>query len=54
MVAATDYMKLYADQIRPFVADPYLLLGTMLGRSDVRTQLRHFFEVDHRYVVWPR
>ena len=53
VVAATDYMKLYADQIRPFVAGkPYLVLGTDgFGRSDVRTQLRHFFEVDHRYVV---
>jgi pyruvate dehydrogenase E1 component len=53
IVAATDYMKLYPDQIRPFLPGKhYVVLGTDgFGRSDTRKQLRHFFEVDRRYVV---
>lgn len=52
IVAATDYMKSYADQIRPFVASPYVVLGTDgFGRSDTRAKLREFFEVDRRFVV---
>ncbi|HIF0211344.1 TPA: pyruvate dehydrogenase (acetyl-transferring), homodimeric type, partial [Legionella pneumophila] len=47
VIATTDYMRIYADQIRPFVPNRYITLGTDgYGRSDTRTQLRHFFEVD--------
>ncbi|MBA4696859.1 MAG: pyruvate dehydrogenase (acetyl-transferring), homodimeric type [Legionella sp.] len=52
VIAATDYMRLYADQIRPFVPGDYLTLGTDgYGRSDTREALRHFFEVDAKYIV---
>jgi pyruvate dehydrogenase E1 component len=52
VVAATDYMKLFADQIRPFVPGTYRVLGTDgFGRSDSRSKLREFFEVDRRFVV---
>ena len=51
VVAATDYMKIYADQIREFVPHPYSCLGTDgFGRSDSRAHLRDFFEVDRRYI----
>ena len=50
-VASTDYIKLFADQIRPFVRGPYQVLGTDgFGRSDTRQRLRKHFEVD-RHVV---
>lgn len=53
VIAATDYMKLYADQIRPFINKPYVVLGTDgFGRSDTREQLRHFFEVDVKSIVY--
>ncbi|MCB1876287.1 MAG: pyruvate dehydrogenase (acetyl-transferring), homodimeric type, partial [Chromatiales bacterium] len=52
VIAATDYMKTYADQIRPFVPQNYKVLGTDgFGRSDRRSKLREFFEVDRRYVA---
>jgi len=52
VIAATDYMKAYADQIRPYIAARYKVLGTDgFGRSDTRKKLRHFFEVDRFYVV---
>ena len=52
MIATTDYMKSYADQIREFVPDTYRVLGTDgFGRSDSREKLRHFFEVDAKFVV---
>jgi pyruvate dehydrogenase E1 component len=52
VIAATDYMKLYSDQIRAFVPGPYKVLGTDgFGRSDSREKLRHFFEVNRHYVV---
>lgn len=52
VIAATDYMRLYADQIRPFVPGRYVTLGTDgYGRSDTREQLRHFFEVDAKFIV---
>ncbi len=51
-IVATDYVKAYAEQIRPFVPMPYHVLGTDgFGRSDTREQLRDFFEVDRRWVV---
>ncbi len=52
VVAATDYVKAYADQIRPFVGRPYRVLGTDgFGRSDRRERLRHFFEVNRFFVA---
>ena len=52
VIAATDYIKLFAEQIRAFVPRRYHVLGTDgFGRSDTREQLRHFFEVDRRYVT---
>jgi pyruvate dehydrogenase E1 component len=52
VVAASDYMKLVADQIRPFVPNAYTVLGTDgFGRSDKRSQLRRFFEVDRYYIA---
>jgi pyruvate dehydrogenase E1 component len=52
VVAATDYVKSFADQIRPFINKAYSVLGTDgFGRSDTREKLRGFFEVDRRYVT---
>ena len=52
VVAATDYMKTYSDQVREFVPDTFRVLGTDgFGRSDTREQLRHFFEVDSKFIV---
>ncbi|HQO30005.1 MAG TPA: pyruvate dehydrogenase (acetyl-transferring), homodimeric type, partial [Accumulibacter sp.] len=52
VIAATDYVRLYAEQIRPFIHRRYVTLGTDgFGRSDTREQLRHFFEVDRRWVT---
>ncbi len=51
-VVATDYMKLYGEQVRAYVDGPYRVLGTDgFGRSDSRENLRAHFEVDYRYVV---
>jgi len=52
-VAATDYVGLYAEQIRGFLGSrPYRVLGTDgFGRSDTREGLRRFFEVDRRHVA---
>src|SRR5471032_2504489 len=53
VVASTDYMKLFAEQIRNFVpASDFRVLGTDgFGRSDSRENLRHHFEIDASYVV---
>lgn len=52
VVAATDYVKAYADLIRPYLEQTYVTLGTDgYGRSDTRKELRHFFEVDRYYIV---
>ena len=53
VIASTDYMKLFADQIRQWVpVKEYKVLGTDgFGRSDSRKKLRHFFEVDRYWVV---
>ncbi|KXU38460.1 pyruvate dehydrogenase [Ventosimonas gracilis] len=53
VIAATDYMKLFAEQIRQWVpVKEYKVLGTDgFGRSDSRKQLRHFFEVDRNWIV---
>ncbi len=52
-IAATDYMKNYAEQIRAFIpAESYLVLGTDgFGRSDSRENLRTHFEVNRHYIV---
>ena len=52
VIASTDYMRSFADQIRPFVPNRFVTLGTDgYGRSDSREALRSFFEVDRYYVV---
>ncbi|MDX9737549.1 MAG: pyruvate dehydrogenase (acetyl-transferring), homodimeric type [Azonexus sp.] len=52
VIAATDYVKLFAEQIRPFVKRTYVTLGTDgFGRSDTREALRHHFEVDRHWVT---
>jgi len=52
VIAATDWVKAYADQIRPFVPGHYRVLGTDgFGRSDRRERLRHFFEVNRFFVA---
>ncbi|MFP5400599.1 MAG: pyruvate dehydrogenase (acetyl-transferring), homodimeric type [Gammaproteobacteria bacterium] len=52
VVAATDYIRMFAEQIRPFVKGTYVTLGTDgFGRSDTRENLRHFFEVDRHWVT---
>jgi len=52
IIAATDYMRAYADQIRPYCPRRYAVLGTDgYGRSDLRSQLRKFFEVNRYYVA---
>jgi pyruvate dehydrogenase E1 component len=54
VVASTDYMKAYAEQIRPFIPKDrtYKVLGTDgFGRSDFRSKLREHFEVNRHYIV---
>jgi pyruvate dehydrogenase E1 component len=52
VIAATDYVRTFADQIRQWVPGDYRVLGTDgYGRSDYRRNLRSFFEVDRRYVA---
>jgi pyruvate dehydrogenase E1 component len=52
VIATTDYMKVYADQIREFVPSRYIVLGTDgYGRSDSRKALRRHFEVNHDHIV---
>ena len=52
VIAATDYIRAFPDQIREFVPGRFITLGTDgFGRSDSRENLRRFFEVDRRYVA---
>jgi len=52
VIASTDYVRAFADQIRPFVSRRYKVLGTDgFGRSDTREKLRYFFEVDRHWVT---
>jgi pyruvate dehydrogenase E1 component len=54
IIASTDYVRLFADQIRPYIPQgrAYKVLGTDgFGRSDTREMLRRFFEVDRHFVV---
>ena len=51
-IAATDYVRQFADQVRAFVPMHYTVLGTDgFGRSDTRENLRRFFEVDRYYIA---
>ena len=52
VIAASDYMHSYAEQIRAYIPAPYYTLGTDgYGRSDTREQLRRFFEVDRYHIA---
>jgi len=52
VIASTDYIRMMAEQIRPFIRQHYTVLGTDgYGRSDTRENLRKFFEVDRHYVT---
>ena len=52
VIAATDYLKIHADQIRAFLPARYRVLGTDgFGRSDFRSKLRHFFEVNRFWMA---
>ncbi|MDY7507650.1 pyruvate dehydrogenase (acetyl-transferring), homodimeric type [Ralstonia wenshanensis] len=52
VIASTDYVRTFAEQIRAFVPRRYVVLGTDgFGRSDTREKLRHFFEVDRYWVT---
>ena len=51
-IAATDYIRTFADGIREFIPGRYTVLGTDgFGRSDYRVRLRRFFEVDRHHVA---
>ena len=52
VVASTDYMRSYAEQIRPYIKKEFTVLGTDgFGRSDSRETLREFFEIDANSIV---
>ena len=54
VIAASDYVRAFADQIRGFLPqEDYIVLGTDgFGRSDTREQLRRFFEVDRYHIAY--
>ena len=52
IIAASDYIRTYSDQIRPYLSKPFYSFGTDgYGRSDSRKKLRKFFEVDKEHIV---
>ncbi len=52
VVAATDYVRAYAQLIAPYVSARYVALGTDgFGRSDTRSALRRFFEIDRHHIA---
>jgi pyruvate dehydrogenase E1 component len=52
VIAATDYIRAFAEQIRCEIKAPYVVLGTDgFGRSDTRENLRRFFEVDRYHIT---
>jgi len=52
VIAVSDYVKLVAEQIAPYIDCPFVALGTDgFGRSETREELRTFFEVDRHYIV---
>ena len=51
-MAASDYMRMNSDQIRPYTNKSFYSLGADgFGRSDTRKNLRKFFEVDKEHIV---
>lgn len=53
IIAATDYVKLYSEQLREFMPRRYICLGTDgFGRSDTRAKLRSHFEIDRYYIAY--
>ena len=55
VIAATDYVRAFADRIRAFVPATYTVLGSDgFGRSDTRANLRRHFEVDRYYIAQRR
>ncbi|MEM9300693.1 MAG: pyruvate dehydrogenase (acetyl-transferring), homodimeric type [Pseudomonadota bacterium] len=53
IIAATDYVRAFADQVREYIEAPFHVLGTDgYGRSDTRENLRRFFEVDRRHIAY--
>jgi pyruvate dehydrogenase E1 component len=52
IIAVTDYVRAFSDQIRPYTGKAFYSLGTDgFGRSDTRKKLRKFFEVDKEHIV---
>ena len=52
VIAISDYVKLVAEQILPYIKCPFVALGTDgFGRSDTRENLRNFFEVNKYYII---
>ncbi len=52
VIAASDYVRSFSDQIRPYVKKPFYSFGTDgYGRSDTRKKLRKFFEIDKEHIV---
>ena len=52
VIAISDYVKLVAEQIAPYIRCPFVALGTDgFGRSDTRKKLRDFFEVNKYYII---
>lgn len=52
VIAASDYVRAYADLVRPYISKTYVTLGTDgFGRSDTREKLREFFEVNRYYIA---
>jgi pyruvate dehydrogenase E1 component len=52
VIAASDYIKMFSEQVRPFIDRRFHALGTDgFGRSDGRAKLRAFFEVDRHWIV---
>ena len=51
-MAVSDYVKLVAEQISPFISGSFTALGTDgFGRSETRQELRRFFEIDKNYII---
>jgi pyruvate dehydrogenase E1 component len=52
VICATDYIKTYGEQLRPYIPHRYVVLGTDgFGRSDTRAKLRYHFEVNRYFIV---
>lgn len=52
IIAASDYIRSYSDQVRPYISKPFYSFGTDgYGRSDSRKKLRKFFEIDKEHIV---